>query len=440
MFLQPGKVYTTSKGKTKKLADKLNTPKYRVLQRLSEKIGDTFYIYDGKAFENNYLELQGAFRRIYKTTAIAYSYKTNYTPAICARVNRMGGYAEIVSGMEYEIVKQLGIPGDRVIFNGPCKDEGTIAGVLLSGGIVNLDSIADLNIVQGVARGHPEKRLRVGIRCNLRDGRLPFSRFGLDTEGEEFRYSIRVLRSLKNVGLAGLHCHYPDRNIESVRAKTDALLRLCKSVFSEPPEFLNIGGGFAGKMPASLKAQFRFTVPTYREYAEAAARQVAKCCAAWGGRSPQLFIEPGTAIVADCFSFVTRIKVVKKVNGVDVAVCGGSVFNTSPTAKNIALPLRIVAPQRRPDRKDARTHIAGYTCIESDYLAKDIRKRLTVGDFAIFANVGSYSIVMKPPFILPNVPVIELMGGGAKHRMVKRAESSSMLFASFPGFGSKIEI
>lgn len=50
--------------------------------------------------------------------------------------------------------------------------------------------------------------------------------------------------------------------------------------------------------------------------------------------------------------------------------------------------------------------IAGYTCIEGDILTDTIEAPLCPGDFLIYGNVGSYSVVMRPPFILPSNPIL----------------------------------
>nr|MZG79422.1 decarboxylase [Photobacterium lucens] len=55
--------------------------------------------------------------------------------------------------------------------------------------------------------------------------------------------------------------------------------------------------------------------------------------------------------------------------------------------------------------------------------------RLFQGDFLIFNNVGSYSIVFKPPFILPNVPIIELTGNSVE--LIKRQETVDDIFETF---------
>ncbi len=404
------------------------------MHRLSRQLGSTFYVYDEDVFVGNYTALLTAFQRYYKPTAIAYSYKTNYMPSICARVHQLGGFAEIVSRMEYEVVRALGIGNERVIFNGPCKDTYTIQSVLLGGGIVNIDSPADLAAVLMIARKHRRSTLRVGLRCNFSGSRLPFSRFGLDVDGPEFHRAIVALRAQTNIRLSGLHCHYPNRDLASFRARTESLLQVCDSVWNEAPDFLNIGGGFAGRMPTALASQFNYQIPTYRQYAACVAQTIAARFKISAGKQPQLFIEPGTGVVANCLSLVTRITATKSVRDVRIAVCSGSMFNTSPTAKSIALPIRIVGPRKKKSNQRTRTHIVGYTCIEGDYLARGLRGNVLVNDFAVIDNVGSYSIVMKPPFILPNAPIVQLRDAGKAYRIIKRAERAADVFRTFCDF------
>ncbi len=52
-----------------------------------------------------------------------------------------------------------------------------------------------------------------------------------------------------------------------------------------------------------------------------------------------------------------------------------------------------------------------------------------MGDIVVFGNVGSYSIVLKPPFILPNFPVLDITGG--KTEVIKKQESFDDLFHTF---------
>ena len=62
-------------------------------------------------------------------------------------------------------------------------------------------------------------------------------------------------------------------------------------------------------------------------------------------------------------------------------------------------------------------------------LYRNYTGELAVGDFVVFENCGSYSIVMKSPFILPNVPVLDICQGEAK--LIKRGEGFDDLFGTY---------
>jgi len=69
--------------------------------------------------------------------------------------------------------------------------------------------------------------------------------------------------------------------------------------------------------------------------------------------------------------------------------------------------------------------------MESDLLTRGMRANVKVGDFLEYSNVGSYSIVMKPPFILPNVPILMLAGSSRSIREIRRREEPDSLFSTF---------
>lgn len=73
--------------------------------------------------------------------------------------------------------------------------------------------------------------------------------------------------------------------------------------------------------------------------------------------------------------------------------------------------------------------IVGFTCIEGDILYRGYNGPLAVGDTLVISNCGSYSIVMKPPFILPNFPILDI--GGDEIKLIKRAETFDDLFHTF---------
>ena len=73
--------------------------------------------------------------------------------------------------------------------------------------------------------------------------------------------------------------------------------------------------------------------------------------------------------------------------------------------------------------------IVGFTCIESDTLYKNYTGKIAIGDMIVISNCGSYSLVMKPPFILPNFPVLDISEG--KIELIKRGETFDDVFHTF---------
>ena len=50
---------------------------------------------------------------------VGYSFKTNYQVARSGIFRQRGAWAEVVSGREYRLARELGYAGSSIIFNGP---------------------------------------------------------------------------------------------------------------------------------------------------------------------------------------------------------------------------------------------------------------------------------------------------------------------------------
>lgn len=401
---------------------------YNILNDISRSHGDAFYLLDTEQFELNFHELLKAFRKFYPETYIAYSYKTNYTPRLCRMVDDMGGYAEVVSDMELEIARRIGVPYSKVHFNGPVKNFEAVREVILGGGIVNLDDYVEVPAITELAAQHPDMTINVGLRCNfqINDGTL--SRFGFDVEKKEFSELVAHLNGIGNIRIAGLHCHFASRRGETWKPRAEGICRLADELCPELPDHVDLGGGLFGKMKNSLKAQFGMHIPTYKEYAQEAAATIAQH---FNGceHQPQLFIEPGSALVGDAMRFAARVKSIKDIRGKKIATLMGSIYNINPTLNKKNPPLTVMHDETLPTSEYADLDFAGFTCIESDYLYRGYNGPLSLGDFVVFENVGSYSVVLKPPFILPNFPILELREG--RIDVIKRQETFDDLFHTY---------
>lgn len=399
-----------------------------LLNRLSDRYGDAFYLLDTDVFETNYNALSDAFKNYYSKFNIAYSYKTNYTPRIVQIVDRLGGYAEIVSDMELDIALRSGVSPNRIIWNGPIKNEERVTELLLQGGTVNLDSIYEIALLQSIAESHPDHTLNVGVRLNYDVGDGTLSRFGFDVEGDDFKDVMSFLSLTENITLVNLQVHFAKRLPEYWAARAEGMLRIYDRIVNEyglKPKWLDLGGGIFGEMPCSLRSQIGISRVQYEDYASKAAKLFAN---RFGNAedSPILVIEPGTALAGNCMRFVCKVMSIKKIRGKTFVTVMGSQKNISMSGMN---PPMYVVSGGGNNFSVSDADIVGYTCIEGDVLQKGFTGNIGTGDYVVIGNCGSYSLVMKPPFILPNFPVIEIIGD--ESRVIKRVENFEDLFHTF---------
>lgn len=396
------------------------------MKQLIDKIGDAFYMLESKQFRQNFTELKSEFSNIYSNFNIAYSYKTNYTPKLCRIVNELGGFAEVVSDMEMEIALRIGVEPKNIIWNGPFKNAKKVEQLLVMGGTVNIDSAYEIELVAEIAKRYPNHKLNIGIRCNFDVNDGVVSRFGFDIESEDFNRAIALFGEYKNLYLIGMQCHFATRRLDTWKPRAKGMLALIDKL-GVVPEHIDLGGGLFGKMADSLKTQFDSEIPTYKQYAEAVAPVFAEHFKNIENK-PMLLIEPGSALVGDCMYFAAKVVNIKDVRGKAIATLLGSIYNINPTLNKKNPPIEVYP--MGSEQKDYRDlDFGGFTCIESDYLYRHYDGKLAKGDMVVFGNVGSYSVVLKPPFILPNFPIIDISEGELE--IIKRGETFDDLFSTF---------
>ena len=277
--------------------------------------------------------------------------------------------------------------------------------------------------------------LRIGLRCNFNIGDGITSRFGFDVKNGDFEAAVYKLQRHKNVKIIGLHCHFASRNIQAWENAAVGMLEVVrnfKSITGTSLRFVSLGGGLYGEMSEVLQKELNVTPPNFRDYAVAAAKPFAEFYNEDHNTDsiPELLIEPGTALAANALHFVARVINIKFVDNKPIATLAGSSFNTTPNSKNINLPITVHHSKSNVSREYVTLDMGGYTCIESDYMYQNYNGPLSVGDFVVFASTGSYSVVMKPPFIMPNVPILEITED-KNIRVIKRQETFEDVFLTY---------
>jgi diaminopimelate decarboxylase len=379
---------------------------HKEVKNIEEKFGSPFYIFDETAFRKNYDDIVNAFGDRYEKFILAYSYKTNYIPYLCRIIKSKGGFAEVVSRLEYDLALKVGQEPKKIVFNGPVKHYEDVELALGNHSIVNLDSWSEIDHVAEYAAKNPNEAVQVGLRINigLSDNKgqshiqeqLKVGRFGFDPSDQNLEKVLSRLASIGNVTVNSLHGHTSttDRSAWCYQVITETLCRIAARFIPETVEYINIGGGIFGYIPPDM----RWTkTPSFDDYADVVCK-VLKDNEWVQRRRPYLMLEPGVAMVANTLSFVTKVISTKSIQGRLFVTVDGSAYNVKPTFHKTNQPHQIIK-QNDSSQQDT-FDVVGSTCMEKDYLLTEVKDaRPETGDFIKIDNVGAYTVVLTPPFI-----------------------------------------
>ena len=388
-----------------------------------------FYIFDEDRYVENVKTFRSNLRSYYPNTQFAHSYKTNYTPYIVRVSDRMGLYSEVVSRAELEIALFIGIEPSRIIFNGPIKSGNDIKYAFEKNVVINVDSLLELEMVVGLAEADPKKSYEFGLRVGFDLAEDVRTRFGICLESGDYEVALRKIRSCPNIKVIGLHCHFSvgDRNAEAYRSRLRRLVETASKLenFSEM-KFLDIGGGFAGRMSDELLGEFNCDYPSYDDYAKLLGSEMAR---SFPNGGPELIVEPGMGVLAESMKFACRVHAIKNTSRGCVAIANGSIFNIKPFLhkKNIPFERFADSDQKKWDAID----ITGYTCMEVDVLYRGYSGALEEGDFIVFENCGAYTSVLLPDFIRMPPAILLYAASASEPTIIKRAHETNDVLSTY---------
>lgn len=381
---------------------------------LVERYGSPLFVYSERALRRKFRQMHSAFATRYPNVTFGWSYKTNYLKAICAIMHQEGAVAEIVSKMEFEKTKALGVPGDRVIFNGPHKPLETLAEAVVDGATINIDHCDEINDLEHVA-DRLGRTLDVGIRLNMDVGIHPqWSRFGFNLESGQAIDAVKRISRGGKLRVTGLHCHLGTFILDDTAyaRQVEKLVRFAyeiESAFGFAIDSLDVGGGFPSR--SKLKGTYLapdVSVPSIDDYAE-------QICGALRnslrpGHLPRLIIEAGRAMVDEAGYLITTVQAAKRLadgTRAYVADAGINLLFTSFWYKfNVELD-REVSGANEP------SVVYGPMCMNIDAIDEGVQlPPLERGHRLIFSPVGAYNNTQWLQFIeyRPNVVLVAESG------------------------------
>lgn len=361
------------------------------------------FILDEDELTKSIIGFQSALKKCFKDSLVSYSVKTNSLPYCMKVANGLGCYAEVVSVDEYELALLCGFSKDHIIYNGPMKSHDTFIDAIVNGAIVNIETHRELEWLLELPQN---KTFQVGLRLNVNisrvspddaDGENDNSRFGFSDETDEFGRTLNVIGQLRNVKLSGLHIHRTAHS-RSIRFYQNSIRYACETIdkYKLQIDYIDVGGGYFGIFANK---------PTYQQYADAFREVLSE----YELEKMKVIVEPGNALVASCFSFLSEVIDVKHVDNQHwFLTTDGSRNDVDPFFRKSSYMTELFS---KGDGETVEEQIvSGCTCLEYDRLFT-IKQQplLAVGDKILYKNVGAYTMCLSPLFIryIPNVYVLK---------------------------------
>lgn len=389
-------------------------------------INGPYYALNLNRIIRNYKSFKEAFQGIYPKIEIGYSYKTNYTKDVIRCVSELGAFSEIVSKLEFQISQSINIPIDKIIYNGPLKDYKTMRTILINGGIVHLDCLKDFEYLKKILNESKiEKVARIGLRFNLALNENS-SRFGFDILGTDYLQIIKYVENSDRVILDAVHIHYPDRDLNSFDFRVKTFFEFISASFKKIPKIVNLGSGFYSE---SVVNSSQPNKTDFKDYARILKKHISLLSNKFDDDFT-LFFEPGTPLVVDAMDLIGKIYNIKNISGKYIATSDLSIFDFNPRSFPKSNEIVTFNYSGNPlNYKDLM--IAGNTCVEKDILMESYSGYMEEDCLMLVKNVGSYSNVMKPPFIFESLPIIVVDDYYKKIKISKKLKRTSEIINEY---------
>lgn len=366
------------------------------------------------------------------------SYKTNPLAGVLSRLHDRGIGAEAISAYELWLAFELGVPPERVVYNGPAKSYDSLQLAAERGvALVNANSVADLRNMLSAAAS-VGARMSAGLRVSM--PHMWGGQFGIPSDSPALAQAVALGSTSHHLDLVGLHFHsgFALRDQVAVELHAHEVLALCDRLHAQTgwhPRIVDLGGSLVCPtvQPAERSFQFasirrgRSTPPISIAMASSLFwKMFDQHFSAVGRPVPRLLLEPGRALTGDTqFLLTTAIDVrdddmnsqrtVVIDAGAEIAEPVQSehhdIINLSGDGRSI-IAHRIVGPD---------------ACV-SDQLADRVAlPRVEVGDTLAIMDSGAYFIPFSTATARPRPAVVLVDGGHAV--AIRRRESDEDLLA-----------
>ena len=379
---------------------------------LIEQYGSPLFVLSESKIRNKYRELYTSFSVRYPKVQFAWSYKTNYLNAVCNIFHQEGSWAEVVSGFEYIKAIQNGVPGEKIIFNGPDKSYEELKIAAENGSLIHVDHLDELYTLIELSKSSKLKP-KVAIRVNMDTGVYPmWDRFGLNYENGQAWDAVNKIMASDLLNLVGLHTHIgtfmlsPNAYNIAATKLVDLAIRT-QQKFNKRIQYIDLGGGFPSQN--NLKGAYlpgTDMVPPLDEYAEAISSALLNSPLS-SSELPLLILESGRALIDQAGYLLGTVIANKRLTSgkrATILDVGVNLLFTSFWYNHKVTPAQEFSDYRED------MELFGPLCMNIDVIRDSIQlPTLKKGDHVVVQNVGAYNMTQWMQFITlrPNIVLID---------------------------------
>ena len=396
------------------------------IDALVAKHGSPLFVYSERTLRLKHRQMHNAFSTRYPNVLFGWSYKTNYLGAICAVMHQEGSIAEVVSEMEYQKARASGIPGEKIIFNGPHKSLAALEKAVKEGAMINVDHLDEIYDLESIAQ-KLKRKVHVGMRLNLDAGIYPqWSRFGFNLETGQALEAVKRIHQGGKLILNGLHCHIGTfiMDASAYARQVEKMVAFgyeVEKTFGYSIEYLDIGGGFPSK--SRLKGVYlppEVALPSVDEFAEAITHALSK--ALKPGDFPKLILESGRALVDEAGYLITTVVASKRLADSTRAYVADAGVNLLFTANWYKFNIEM---DREIGGLNDNSILFGPLCMNIDIIDEGVLlPPLPRGTRLILSPVGAYSQTQSMQFIEYR-PACVLIGENGEVDVIREPEDLS---------------
>ena len=370
------------------------------LSDAAQRFGTPLYLYDAE-------ELDAALRRVRRAfgeTRLFYAMKANPNLNLLRRYAAAGVGFECVSLGELLRAEAAGASGERLILNGPAKNDAEYAAAARLGATIVVDREEEVMLLppgsRVLVRVNPA--MSVSTHEHLATGTAR-SKFGLTPEQVP-----GTLAELRDAGheVLGLHVHIGSA-IEQAEDFTAAFARVTElRAHIGELSVLNVGGGW------SLNADL-----------EGIAYEAHEAARVFGA---ELWVEPGRYLVASAGWLLTRVVGTKRTGRNFCLVDAGMTEFLRPMLYGASHPLYPLWDALATEVWD----VAGPACESGDLIARGVPLPTPQrGHLLVIGEAGAYGASMSSTYLSRPRPA-EVLWTGHDWHLLRRRETPQELWAA----------